>query len=154
MDDWTLTWDTLEITQAQAEFLQESEGLGEQEAFDSACEDPDLLDLEWDDLCENLTAEMKRLNPGGVWTATVDNFGWMHQSGCMPEKRLETGQQLLQAVLPNTPCTFTIRQETFGQGRNSMGRFTPNRVGFCINNAHHDAPMGGEIYNIIPVLEE
>jgi hypothetical protein len=133
-----LSWDTCDIAQNQAQFLIEQaqdEGLTltEDQAFNDACEDQDLYDFEWRDLCENLTDIMNRINPEGCdWLCKVANFGWMHRNG-HKTFRANDGKKLLQEVLPETDCTFKI----FDHGDH-----------ITINNAHHDAPTGGEIYTI------
>ena len=133
-----LVWDTCSIAQGQAEYLMEQakeEGreLSDDEAFQDACGDQDLYDIEWRDLCDNLTKLMNRINPDGYeWHCAVKNFGWRHQDG-YKDFRAEDGKKLLQEVLPKTDCTFKI----FDNGDH-----------IAINNAHHDAPCGGEMYFI------
>lgn len=89
-------------------------------------------DYEWEDLCEALTDAM-----GGcsVWTATVSGFGWRSIGGVIERLEAQTGRALLLGVLPQTMCSFKI----YRAGK-----------GFLIDNAHHDKPMGGEIYTIKP----
>lgn len=98
-----------------------------------ACRDQDLYDITWQDLCENLTSLMNRINPDHCeWHCTVRNFGWRRLNG-YKDFKAEDGSALLQAVLPNTECTFKI----FDNG---------DHIGLA--NSHHDAPTGGELYTI------
>lgn len=96
-------------------------------------------DFEWEDITESLTSEMNRKNPSGMWEASVENFGWRSVSGTKPKFRADNGQDLLFKILPETDCHFKIFDI---------------RRGFKINNAHHDKPMGGELYFILPACRE
>lgn len=95
--------------------------------------------LEWDFLCEALTELMEkvagRYSNYGYWKAEVENFGWRSLSG-EAEFKAETGEELLQHVLPKTDCHFRIF-----------------RVGneLRIQNFHHDSPVGKEWYYIRPM---
>jgi hypothetical protein len=100
-------------------------------------DDPDLWQMEWDDLYDSLTEHMARNKHGG-WFAEVCNFGWRSQSGHKTFKAT-TGKELLQAILPDCECTFKIYR--YGNG-------------FAINNAHHDSPTWAEWYYISPCKEE
>ena len=91
-------------------------------------------DFEWQDLCDDLTALMDRINPDGLWKARVENFGWMSRSGTKDSFEARTGRELLMAILPNCECSFQI--------------YRHGRTGIKINNAHHDKPCGGEWYYV------
>lgn len=101
----------------------------------------------WDDLWEYVQGDLGELmarvrqksgHPGDYWLAGVDNFGWRHQSGESDAFFATRADEILQRVLPNTENDFYI----YDQGDH-----------ITIDNAHHDAPMGGEIYTILPVSE-
>ena len=127
-------WDTCDIAQAQAEFLKEEyPEKTDDERFQMACEDSDIYEWGWQDLCDYLTELMKR-NPHGGWKAEANNFGWRSLSG-HKFFHAETGQDLLREVLPDCECTFTVYR--YGKG-------------LAINNAHHDSPVGKEWYYITP----
>jgi hypothetical protein len=133
-----LAWDTCAIGEAQAEYLMAEEGLTEDAAYADVWHDADLFDTAWRDLCDALTEQMARINRHGrPWTTEVRNFGWRHQDGGK-SFGADTGAELLRAVLPNTECTFTID-------------FDFVRHTITINNAHHDAPCGGELYIMRPM---
>ena len=130
-----LRWDTCQIAQDQAKHLvEEGEYEDEDKAFQDACADSDLYEMEWEYLCECLTEWMKEINPDGSWDAEVTGFGWRRLSG---RKALEAGdgRTLLLEILPRTECTFTIHH----RGDH-----------IALENAHHDAPTGGEWYHIRP----
>lgn len=135
-----VSWDTCDIAQSQVEHLieqakEEGEELTEDQAFSSACGDSDLYDMEWESLCECLTELMKRINPDeDQWHICVENFGWQRRNG---EQLLsaDKGQELLQATLPNTECSFKIYDR---------------EDHIAINNAHHDSPVWAEWYYIRP----
>jgi hypothetical protein len=51
-----LTWDTFNITQQQAQFLVETgEAADEDEGFRMACEDSDLITVEWEFMLAELS---------------------------------------------------------------------------------------------------
>ena len=135
-----LTWDTCDIAQGQAAYLQEENPeLSEDEAFQQACGDSNLYDMEWESLCDCLTELMERINPDGLeWRADVRNAGWQKRSGHKIFSAND-GNKLLQEILPKTECTFKIydRQDHI-----------------AIENAHHDSPMGGEMYYIRPIGDD
>lgn len=130
-------WDTCEIAQAQADYLKEEyPDKTDAERFQMACEDPDICEWAWRDLCDYLT-ELMRHNPHGGWRAEVNNFGWRSMNG-HKHFHAENGRELLRAVLPNCDCTFKV----YRYGR-----------GLAINNAHHDSPVWVEWYYISPCKE-
>lgn len=130
-----LVWDTYEITQAQANFLQEeNEELDDDTAFSQACEDYDLLTHEWDYLTEALTEKLQEINPNGRWRCDASGLGWQRRSG-YKHFEADDGQAFLRAILPDTECTFQIYLE--GEGDEQTIR---------IVNSHHDAM--GEVYEI------
>ena len=94
-------------------------------------------EFEWEHLIECLTTFMKEINPEGeLWYATMENFGWRHLNG---EKTFDAGEgeKLLQQLLPRTECTFKVW-------------FDKEAKKITIDNAHHDAPTGGEMYYVTP----
>lgn len=137
----SLRWDTLQVTLDWIEQEKEDDpdfaALSDDEQFKHACRNPFLLDDEWQSLTECLTDWMQELNADGVWRAEVSNFGWQKLSG-YKVFTADTGSELLEAILPKTECSFTIHQE--GDT-------------LVLNNAHHDAPCGGEVYRIRAATE-
>jgi hypothetical protein len=91
-------------------------------------------EFEWDCLCDELTEVMQKINKGGKWFCTVENFGWQSRSGYKTFVA-EKGLNLLSQILPSTDCHFRIFME--GKG---FGRY------FKIQNFHHDSPTGAEWY--------
>ena len=102
------------------------------------CSDGELcfndLDFEHECMRDEITAWIKKHNPDGDWRAEVTGFGWQRLNG-YKDFHAEDGQHLLWAVLPNTDCTFNI----YDEGDH-----------LSMENAHHDAPTGGEWYTIRP----
>jgi hypothetical protein len=132
-----LTWDTFGITQHQAQFLVETgEATDEDEGFRMACEDSDLVTVEWDFMLAELTEKMLEINVGGHWQGEVVNFGWNKCHG-FTEFVANNGGDLLANVLPKTDCTFHI--------------YIENERCFKIQNFHHDSPTGNEWYTLIPL---
>ena len=102
---------------------------------EKAYEDSDAATWAWEAMTEDLTNLMDTINPGSsVWRVNMRGFGWLSQDddGTITA---ESGEDLLHAILPNTDCSFKV----YKKGR-----------GIVINNAHHDKPMGGEMYYITP----
>ena len=87
-------------------------------------------------LTENLTTFMKKVHPDGDWRAKVENFGWQRLNG-YKDFEAKNGLRLLQKVLPETECTYSIWLDEKAKK-------------ITINNAHHDVPCGGELYTITP----
>lgn len=90
----------------------------------------------YESFLEDFDNLINTVNPGSpkVWRVNMRNFGWMHEDGG-GTITADNAKSLLQAILPNTDCSFKVYKE---------GR------GIKINNAHHDAPTGGEMYYITP----
>lgn len=95
----------------------------------------DCLDFYWEDIENYLTEIMQKKNPNGYWKAKMENFGWRSLDG-LKYLKATTGKELVQKVLPNTNCTFKVFN--FGKG-------------LCIQNWHHDSPMGNEHYYLMPI---
>jgi hypothetical protein len=93
-------------------------------------------ELEWEDLTYELTQYMKKVNPSGLWTASVKNFGWRGSDGQRDEFRADDGETLLFEILPQTECSFKI--------------YAYGEDGIAINNAHHDSPVWKEWYYVVP----
>ena len=129
-----LVWDTCAETQYQADYLrEENPELTEDEAFNLACQDTDLLTIRWQDLLEDLDTLLRKINPDGKpYKAIVENFGWRNLSG---EKtfKADNASAFLRNILPQTDCTFNlfVRRKTIR-----------------IQNSHHDSPMGNEWYTV------
>ena len=137
-DTPVLVWDTTNILQDHANYLRDEDPeLSEDAAFQLACEDSDLIQREWEVLCDALSHIMAGLK-ATTWYAEVRNFGWLKSSGHREFKAC-TGAEMLEMVLPNTECTFKI----YVRGEE-----------IAINNAHHDSPTWDEWYSIKPVKEE
>jgi len=134
-----LSWSTYKVWKAQVEYLMTEEGMSEKEAEASASEDSDIYDFEWEYVTESLTELMNRIGKGTTeWVATVTGFGWRSLDGTLAMS-VKDGAEMLRKVLPDTENTFTLYD---------MGDHIK------INNAHHDKPTGGEIYEIRPVKVE
>lgn len=103
---------------------------------EKAYNDQDGYDWAWESMTEDLSNLMETVNPGKpkLWRVNMRGFGWMKEDAD-GTVQADTGVELLRKILPNTDCSFRIYKE---------GR------GIKINNAHHDAPMGGEMYYITP----
>lgn len=90
---------------------------------------------EFEDSCYAIQAVLNKLKMKPTnWRAEVKNFGWQKLNG-HKEFMAETGTAIMQAILPDTSCTFKIYR--YGKG-------------FAVNNAHHDSPTWDEWYYILP----
>ena len=101
---------------------------------------PDEMEWGWEDLTSRVTEFIQKVHPDGDWRAVVTNFGWQNQNG-YSDFDAGDGSKMLQAVLPNTSCTFKMWLDEEAKT-------------ITINNAHHDKPTGGEIYVIKPQERE
>jgi hypothetical protein len=148
----SISWCSLDVINTQVEhlkYLQDHEleenphleGLTESELFDYAAQDHDIFTWAWDDLTATLTEWLDEFE---IYHAHVrgENMGWRSRDGYkvvnLNNARTTTGTKLLQEVLPNTENTFTI---------------TKYDDYLVISNAHHDVPMGGEMYFIYDNVE-
>lgn len=95
--------------------------------------------FEYERLTDELTKFIQEVHPDGDWHAEVRNFGWQHLDGHLDFDSGD-GVTFLQKVLPDTECTFKIWLDRPGKK-------------IIIDNAHHDAPCGGEIYVVTPQVE-
>jgi hypothetical protein len=133
-----LTWDTFGITQHQAQFLVDTgEAADEDEGFRRACEDSDLITVEWEFMLAELTEKMRAINARGHWQGEVVNFGWNKRQG-FTEFVADNGRDFLANILPKTDCTFHI--------------YIENGCRFKIQNFHHDSPTGNEWYTLNPLI--
>ena len=103
-------------------------GFGESEGSDA--------EFEWECMCDELTEVMRKINKGGKWYCTVENFGWRGLNGHKTFTATK-GSGLLSAILPNTDCRFRIFVE--GKG---FGRYLK------VQNYHHDSCTGREWYTV------
>jgi len=137
-----LSWNVAEIAEYRFKDIRANKNefpwaveLTDDQLYDNIYGDSDYFDAEFEWLTEALTEKMAEMNKGEYWLASVENFGWRHLSGGKNFKA-STGGELLNAVLPRTECSFKIYV---------------TKKGITINNAHHDAPTGGEMYYIRPL---
>ena len=144
------SWDTSDIYEGQKQYLMEEDEdtkaklksgeLTVEQLEKDIWEDQDLWDREYEDLCDNLTTEVKKISPNGYFKATVTNFGWRNQNGYKYFKA-SNGRELLREILPNTDCTFTVFSVKHGKK-------------LAISNAHHDQPvLYKEWYVVTPCSE-
>jgi hypothetical protein len=135
-----IIWDTCRIAEQGAiDRVERAKDDGEEldfdKAFDEACADSDLYDLEWEWTIESLEEVMKEYDKGsGAWYATVENFGWRCVSG-QHEFKADNGKDFLHEILPKCDCTFKIFKR---EGH------------IAIQNFHHDSCSGNEWYYIYP----
>lgn len=129
------------------DLLLEEEGATEESVqklmdSDSVSESDRALawDVVWEDLSNDVTDLMERVRKasghdyGNDWLVDLSNFGWTHDGGS-GTVRASSAEELLRAVLPDTENDFFV----YDEGDHIV-----------IDNAHHDAPMGGEMYRIYP----
>lgn len=135
-----MAWDTCDIAEHETKYrIEEANENGEEfdedEIRERAYSDSVLYESEWEYLIDYLTEIIKERNPSGHWQAVVNNFGWRNQDG---EKEFDAtdGKTMLQAILPQTDCTFHV--------------FRWGRKGLAIQNYHHNSPTGNEWYYLRP----
>ena len=117
--------------------------------------EPDQIDYDdyWDSVYEATGALVRERDEAAYklnrnisdWYCEVSNFGWRSQRGAKvfgveggdaPDHAI--GTEFLHNILPKTDCTFYIYDDLDG-------------AGLKIDNAHHDAPTGGEWYHCAPL---
>ena len=112
------------------------------------CDDPDIVDEEWEYMADLITEKMKELDLGNHrWGAHVENFGWRKLAGAK-HFEAENGKDLLNGVLPQTDCHFFIYDYSF------VNETKEEIKGLKINNYHHDSPTGAEWYYVVPLTDE
>jgi hypothetical protein len=104
--------------------------------FDEVSQDSDFFRQEYEFFCDDLTELLKSLCPDGYFKVEVHNFGWQSQDG-YKYMEARTGRDLLNGILPDTDCTFSIFKVKHGKQ-------------IAIQNSHHDSPYGNEWYVIKP----
>lgn len=111
----------------------------EKEVRDEVYNDTSVYERAYDDLCEYLTEELRvltRTKSGDSMFFKVDvkNFGWRSLDG-HKYIRVENVKELLQAILPDTSCTYRFFKVKHGKM-------------LAMQNFHHDSPCGNEWYII------
>ena len=132
------SWDESEIAEDRIQYLIDEEGHSQEEAERLAREDQDLYSWEWESLEECLTEILKDRSLLGLVHIEVNNFGWRSLDG-QQFADIENGKALLNAMLPNTQCTFHIHEYQDGEVK-----------GLAVQNFHHDSCTGNEWYYILP----
>lgn len=101
-----------------------------------------LLECDYSDDCEHVSDVLlevsdiiRKKSDTGYWYVRVENFGWDKRSGYSYIESL-IGRGFMNAVLPDTPCTWKI----FNYGK-----------GIMIQNWHHDSNTGDEKYYCVPL---
>ena len=141
MGDPVIVWDESSIINAISDDLLKSDpSLSEDDALKIASEEGAVLSSEWEYICEELTDLMKELySDSDMWSIDVHNFGWNNQNG-HKEVCADSGEELLDQILPKTQCTFHIYDQIKAHRR------------IVIHNTHHNSPvMGNEVYYISPL---
>jgi hypothetical protein len=96
----------------------------------------------WAPICAVITTAMKEINTErSYWDCTVTGQGWRFRTGYKNDFKAETGEELLQAILPRTDCMFKVYVDKAGHK-------------IHINNFHHDSPTGAEWYTISVHVED
>ena len=116
---------------------------------DEVYADSMVFEQAFDDLCEDLTEEIRRLThsqtaPGHIdvpmyFRLEMNNFGWRELNG-HKYVRVMSGRELIAAILPNCECTYRFFKVKHG------GKLV-------MQNSHHDSPVGREFYIILPISE-
>jgi hypothetical protein len=115
------------------EFILDSSKVGKKQLFEATT---DCERYEWEDDMDYISSFMENVEE---WYCEVKNFGWRSMDGFKTFHAAD-GSGLMQAILPNTSCTFRV----YRYGRN----------GLAINNAHHDSPTWDEWYYIVPMTKK
>ena len=141
-------WDESDIVEEEIkyrlenweEFIdnEEEDQSDEDEIRNNLYQDSGFWENEYENFVEYLSEIIQKKNPNGYWKTKVQNFGWRNLNG-YKIFRANTGQKLLDEILPKTDCTFYIHN--FGKG-------------IAIQNFHHDSPVGNEWYYLKSISEK
>ena len=122
-----------------------TEGSNSYDDYDSPnYENSEFTIDDFDNMVWEIGAAVIKINPRfRRMKATVNGFGWRSMDGYKvfglkewdSDKKAAIGLEVLRAILPDTECHFKVSVDY----RRRILQF---------NNAHHDKPMGGEIYEI------
>ena len=144
-----LEWDPYEMVQRELKYIRENpeeyqsyRGISDEKIIEDLYSGEFLQDM-WEYLTDDLTEIMQRKNHRNYyknkWYAEVNSFGWRNSDGSKTFTA-ETGQELLQEILPKTDCIFKI--------------FRDSKSSLKIQNYHHDSPTGNEWYYIRPMTKK
>ena len=138
-----------EVKTRLAEAGPEGRAAVEEKVREEVNADPVVFEQAFDDLCEDLTEEIRRLThsqtaPGHIdvpmyFRLEMNNFGWRELNG-HKYVRVTSGRELIAAILPNCECTYRFFKVKHG------GKLV-------MQNSHHDSPVGREFYIILPISE-
>ena len=142
------SWDMCDMVDAEVKYQMSEEyladhpddrGLSEDKVRESVY-NSDISGMWWDDVCDNLTSDLKKISPTLCFRVEVTGFGWQKRSGYKYVK-VNNARELLSKILPDTDCTWHMFKVKHGKK-------------LALANAHHDAPMlGQEWYVIKPCAE-
>jgi len=125
--EFIAAWDEHAIATERAAIIREDDpSLSDEAAFEEALIDTDFFAMEWDWMLEDLDEALEALCPDRHYHVEGRNLGWRRRSG-WTACRADSAADFLAAILPSTPCTFTIEREG---------------AALLITNYHHDAPTG------------
>ncbi len=138
MSTISLLWDETELVEQRASELQETGGhaCAQQDAFDMALADADLLAIAFEDFQDEFSAVLRALSPQGHFHIEGRYMGWRRLSGFL-DLQADDACTFMRRAFPKT-CEWTLR-----------GIFYPeqNRLEYTLT--HHDAPTG-EFYTVRP----
>ena len=134
-----LTWDECDIRTDRISYLQEewrNTGLAKKPTEDEALamidDDTGLFEIEWDFFKEVLDELIQERNKDGNWRIDGKRMGWRNLTSSK-QCHADTGEALLEAILPKTDTTIRIYDYW-------------KKRGFHFVVSHHDSPMGEDYY--------
>jgi hypothetical protein len=126
----TLIWDEHEITQAKMrDYLESGIAATENEAFELAANDHELLEYEYEDFLEAFGNILGHINKDGLFFVEGRNMGWRHLSGHLGLVAPDARAYIARAF-PNT-SQWTLK-----------GTYDHRRRVLSYRLWHHDAPTG------------
>ena len=130
-----IIWDETEIAQNKAkDLLATGVASNEDEAFDLAICDYDLMEWEFEDFKEQLKVILNDISPNGSFYVEGRNMGWRHLSGHI-KIQIDTAESYIEKTFPKT-SEWTLR-----------GQYDPKIKKLKYTLSHHDAPTG-EFYTV------
>lgn len=130
-----IIWDETEIAQNKAkDLLETGTASNEEDAFNMAICDYDLMEWEFEDFKEHLKAILDDISPDGSFYIEGRNMGWRHLSAHV-KIQADSAEDYIEKTFPKT-SEWSLR-----------GEYDPKIKKLEYTLSHHDAPTG-EFYSV------
>lgn len=125
-----LVWSEFDCIAARAtEYLENRDANTEKEAFEMACQDIEILSIEYDEFLCQFDSILHKISEPGFFFVEGRNIGWRHLSGHL-KVTARSATEFISKAFPKT-SEWTLR-----------GSFDVKRKILEFFLHHHDAPTG------------